>query len=53
MGKEIVVIDPDELQRQLVQKPARPGDQIIDITEIPGTDPDEIITTTRQPFGEK
>lgn len=54
MGKEIIVIDPDDLERQLIQKPAKAGEGIIDLTtEMPGNDPDQIITTTRQPFGKK
>jgi len=54
MGKEIVVINPDELERQMIQNPVQPGEIVEDLTipiETGGTDPDEVITVTRQPFG--
>lgn len=54
MGKEIVVIDPDELEKQLVEKPAKPGDTVQNLAvDETGTDPDEMIATTRTPWGEK
>lgn len=55
MGKEIIVIDPAELEKQIVQEPAE-GDTVIDLSkgnELPGQDPDEMIATTRNPFGSK
>ncbi|MCX6704649.1 MAG: hypothetical protein NTZ07_04395 [Candidatus Woesebacteria bacterium] len=52
MGKEIIVIDPDVVERQLIQKPAKAGEVDTDFAiELPGEDADHTIMSGQNVFG--